>query len=337
MSARWRAAARTSSPSRPRALVLIGCLPLLATLLLHAAMAADPPGGARRVDATQARREGVALDLVPHFERPSALLEVRPVEAAMGVPRVLDVAAEAGSAAVASGVGRTVDRLTVAYVDGSQLQVPVEGLLDATFAADDSWLAVVDGAGRLWRLNLDDGALRAIADGPFLQAPLVEADGSILVLAVPSVEAPFRSRLVRVSPSGSVARVSDEALVYDAQQLTDGSLAIVAHRPGGTVVRRADGASEATVIDLGPDAVNVSVSTDGGTVAYQRGAEAFVRVDGQQARSLGPGSNPIVAPDGSAILLSREGGRVLVSPSGAEMASLPAAIALLDCGQGCGS
>jgi hypothetical protein len=134
-----------------------------------------------------------------------------------------------------------------------------------------------------------------------------------------------------------VARVSDEALVYDAQQLTDGSLAIVAHRPGGTVVRRADGASEATVIDLGPDAVNVSVSTDGGTVAYQRGAEAFVRVDGQQARSLGPGSNPIVAPDGSAILLSREGGRVLVSPSGAEMASLPAAIALLDCGQGCGS
>jgi hypothetical protein len=265
------------------------------------------------------------------------MLEVRPVEAAQGLPQVVDVAGDAGSAAVAPGIGSQVGTLTVAHADGSQLQVPVEGLLDATYATDGSWLAVVDGAGRLWRLNVDDGALRPIADGPFLQAPLVEADGSILALAVPSVEAPFRSRLVRVSPAGSVARVSEEALVYDAQLLADGSLAIVAHRPGGTVVRRLAGASEATVIDLGPDAVNVSVSSDGGTVAYQRGAEAFVRIGGQQARSLGRGSNPIVAPDGSAILLSREGGRVLVSASGAELGSLPAAIALLDCGQECGS
>jgi hypothetical protein len=248
---------------------------------------------------------------------------------------VVDVAADAGSAAVTPGIGREVRMLTVAHADGSQLQVPIEGLLDAAFATDDSWLAVVDGAGRLWRLNVDDGALRAIADGPFLQAPVVEPDGSILALAVPSVEAPFRSRLVRVSPDGSVVRVSDEALVYDAQQLADGSLAIVAHRPGGTVVRRLAGTSEATVIDLGPDAVNVSVSADGDTVAYQSGAEAFVRIGGQQARSLGPGSNPVVAPDGSAILLSRDGGRVLVSTSGTEMASLPAAIALLDCGQEC--
>jgi hypothetical protein len=337
MSARWRASTRTAAQPRLRALALIGCLPLLATLLLHAAMAADPPGGARLLDAAQARREGVALDLLPHLERRSAILEVRPVEAAQGTPRVVDVAADAGSAAVTPGIGREVRMLTVAHADGSQLQVPIEGLLDAAFATDDSWLAVVDGAGRLWRLNVDDGALRAIADGPFLQAPVVEPDGSILALAVPSVEAPFRSRLVRVSPDGSVVHVSDEALVYDAQQLADGSLAIVAHRPGGTVVRRLAGTSEATVIDLGPDAVNVSVSADGDTVAYQSGAEAFVRIGGQQARSLGRGSNPIVAPDGSAILLSREGGRVLVSASGAELGSLPAAIALLDCGQECGS
>ncbi len=337
MSARWRAAARSPVLPSARALALISCLPLLATLMLHAALAADPPGAARRLDAAQARREGVAVDLVPHLERRTAILEVRPVEAAMGIPRVLDVADQAGSAAVAAGIGREVGTLTVAQADGSQLQVPVEGLLDATFAPDDSWLAVVDGAGRLWRLDADDGALVTIADGPFLQAPVVEADGGILALAVPSVEAPFRSHLVRVSPSGSVERLSDEALVYDAQPLADGSLAIIAHRSGGTVVRRLAGVSEATVIDLGPDAVNVSISSDGGTVAFQSGAEAFVRIGGQQPRSLGPGANPIVSPDGSAILLSRDGGRVLVDPDGSEVASLPAAIALLDCGEECGS
>lgn len=264
------------------------------------------------------------------------MLEVRPVDPAMGVPRVLDVAREAGSAAVAAGIGREVGTLTVAGADGSQWQVPVNGLLDATFAPDDSWLAVVDGAGRLWRLGMEDGIPRPVADGPFLQTPLVEADGGILALAVSSVEAPFRSQLVRVGATGTVEQVSDEELVYDAQLLADGSLAVVAHRPGGTIVRRIAGASEATVMDLGPDAVNVSFSFDGATVAFQSGGEAFVRIAGQQARSLGPGSNPTVSFDGSGILLSRDGGRVLVDPSGTELAAVPAATALLDCGE-CGS
>jgi hypothetical protein len=251
----------------------------------------------------------------------------------MGVPRLLDVARQAGSAAVAAGIGREVGTLTLALADGSQLQVPVDGLLDATFAPDDTWLAVVDGAGRLWRVGVDDGEVRQVAEGPYLQAPLIEADGSILALAVSSVEAPFRSHLVRVGATGLVERVSEEELVYDAQLLEDGTLAVVAHRPGGTVVRRVVSGSEATVMDLGPDAVNVSFSSDGATVAFQSGGESFVRIAAQQPRSLGPGSNPVVSPDGSAILLTRDGGRLLVDASGTEIANLPAATALLECGE----
>jgi len=337
MSARWRAPARPPAMEpRVPALALLSLLPLLAAVLLHTASAADAPSGARRLDPDQARREGVALELVPRLEAVAAMLEVRPVDAGMGIPRVLDVARQAGTAAVATGIGREIGVLTLAHADGSQLQVPVEGLLDAAFAPDDTWLAVVDGSGRLWTLGLDDGALRPVSDGPFLQAPLVEDDGSILALAVSSVEAPFRSHLVRVGPTGAVERLSAEELVYDAQLLADGSLAVIAHRPGGTVVRRIARGSEATVMDLGADAVNVSLSTDGGIVAWETAGETFLRMAGQAQRSLGRGSSPVVSPDGRGVLLTRDGGRVLVDPEGTELAALPAATTLLECGE-CGS
>jgi hypothetical protein len=153
---------------------------------------------------------------------------------------------------------------------------------------------------------------------------------------VSSVEAPVRSHLVRVGPTGAVERLSAEELVYDAQLLADGSLAVIAHRPGGTVVRRIARGSEATVMDLGADAVNVSLSTDGGIVAWETAGETFLRMAGQAQRSLGRGSSPVVSPDGRGVLLTRDGGRVLVDPEGTELAALPAATTLLECGE-CGS
>ncbi len=333
MSARWRAPARSPAAGRFRALALVTLLPLVATLLVHAASAADPPSAVRYLDAAEARREGVALELVRHLDRAVATLEVRPVEPNPARPRLLDLAHAAGSAAVAEGIGPQVATLVLARADGSQLQVPVEGLLDATFAPDDAWLAVVDGTGRLWQLRADDGSLQLIADGPFLQAPLVEAGGGVLALAVSSVEAPFRSHLVRVAPGGSLERLSVEDLVYDAQRLADGSLAVVAHRPAGTVVRRIVGGEETAHLDLGPDAVNVSISADGAVVAWETEGEAFVQVAGQERRGLGAGSNPRVSPDGRGILLGRDGGTVLVDPTGAELAALSADTALLDCGE----
>lgn len=338
MSARWRAPARRPGTGHgARVLSLTTLLSLLAVLTVHAVSATDPPPAARRLDAAEARSEGVALDLVPHPEVPVPVLEVTPVDPGAARPRLLDIAGSAGSAAVSDGIGREVQTLVLAHADGSQLRVPVEGLMDATFSPDEAWLALVDGVGRLWHLRTDDGAMHHVADGPFLNVPLVEADGSILALAVPSVEAPFRSRLVRVSADdGSVEPISDEGLVYAAQRLADGGLAVVAHRPGGTVVQRLAGDTASTVIELGEDAVNVSVSADGAVIAWETAGEAFLRVAGQAPRHLGVGRAPLVSADGWGILLQQDERSVLVDPAGRQIADLSSASGLVQCA-GCGS
>ena len=337
MSARWRATARRPAAGHgSRFVALAALLTLLSLLTVHAVSATDPPPAARRLAAEEARSEGVALDLVRHPQVSDSVLDVTPVDAGAPAPRLLDIAATARSAAVSDGIGREADILVLANADGSQLRVPVEGLLDATFAPDEAWLAVVDGVGRLWHLRTEDGGMRHLADGPFLRAPLIEPDGSVLALAVPSIEAPFRSRLVRVSADVSVAPLSDETLVYAVQRLADGALAVVAHRPGGTVVQRIDGHQESTAAELGGDAVNVSVSSDGSVIAWENAGRAFLRVAGQEPRSLGAGTAPLVSADGWNILLQQDTGSILVDPAGRQLMELSSAAGLVDC-VGCGS
>ena len=58
-----------------------------------------------------------------------------------------------------------------------------------------------------------------VAAGPFTGQPAIEADGSVLALRVPSVEAPYRSELVRVAPDGTDHALTDESLVYGVQPL----------------------------------------------------------------------------------------------------------------------
>jgi hypothetical protein len=338
MSARLRAPARRPGAGHgARVLSLTALLSLLAVLTVHTVSATDPPPEARHLDAAEARREGVALDLLRHPEVRVPVLEVTPVDPAAARPRLLDISGTAGSVAVSEGLGREVETLVLAHADGSQLRVPVDGLMDATFSPNEAWLALVDGVGRLWHLRTADGAMQHLDDGPFLRVPLVEADGSILALAVPSVEAPFRSRLVRVSADGgSVEAISDEELVYAVQRLADGGLAVVAHRPGGTVVQRLEGRTASIVTDLGEDAVNVSVSADGAVIAWETAGQAFLRVAGQEPRHLGAGRAPLVSADGWGILLQQDERSVLVDPAGRQLVELSSAAGLLDC-SGCGS
>lgn len=340
MSATRRATARPPTLGlRSRALALITLAPIAATLLVHAASAADPPPAARRLDAAEARRAGVALQLVARADLAESLVEVRPEpgSSAAGIAaaaRLLDVTADGTYAATAPGIGPDVGSLVVARSDGSQLEVPVDGLLDAAFAPDASWLAVIDGAGMLWAVAAEDGATRRLADGPFVAAPLVEQDGAVLALAVSSVEAPFQSILVRVSPDGSVARISDEDLVYGTRELADGSLAVIAHRPSGTIVQRLADRRASPHADLGPDAVNVSVSEDGRVIAWQRRGEAIVRVGDEPPRAIGTGSVRAVAPDGSAVLLQRDSDLVLLGLDGTRIATFASQAGFARCG-GC--
>jgi hypothetical protein len=304
--------------------------------VIHAASAADPPPVARRLDPAAARRAGVALELVPHPELPARVLEVRPGAGGAFAGRILEAAPDGASVALAHALGDPVAGLVLARADGSQLRVELDGVLDATFAGDAASLAVVDGLGRLWRVDAGSGAAQAIADGPFVSAPVVRDDGTILALAVPSVEAPFRSRLTRVSPGGDVEVISDEELVYGASPLADGSLAVIAHRPAGTAVLRLDQGAAVLHADLGPDAVNVSLSADGSVIAWESAGQAFARGRAGEVLEIGPGSRPQLTSDGSGILLERDGGSVLVDLDGRVLASLPAA-AVIGCGGGCES
>jgi hypothetical protein len=264
----------------------------------------------------------------------STLVEVLGAGGARFAGALLDLAPGGAAAAIADAVGPAATTLALARGDGSQLQVAVDGVLAATFSGDGGRLAVVDGRGGLWSLDAAAGQLRQIADGPFVDAPLVEADGSILALAVPSVEAPYQSRLVRVFPDGTQETISTEELVYDVSPLADGGLALVVHRPGATQVRRLAVDGSTLAADLGPDAVNVSLSADGRTVAWERAGRVFVRAN-EHVVDLGDGARPLVAPDGATVLVRLEDAARVVDLEGRELLGVAAASGFASCAGGC--
>lgn len=337
MSTQRRATARApSSLTRLRAAAAaLALLPLVATLLLPGA-SAEPPAGVSLLGPAQARRAGLALELVRHPELPVNVVEVRHAapRPTSVVHTLLDVA-EDGAAALADQFGLDPATLIVAHPDGSQLRAAVRGLIAAEFAPDGSWLAVVDGAGALLRLEADDGESALLAPGPFMGPIVIEPAGTLLALAVSSVQAPFRSRLVRVDPAtGEMLTMLDEELVYGAQLLSDGGIGVVAHRPSGTVVLRSADGSATVLADLGAGAVNVSLSGDARVMAWEQSGEIVVRPEaGASSRTLGSGSNPRVAPDGSAVLFEQAGKAVLATLDGVPLARLSSATAFASCGR----
>lgn len=318
-----------------RAIALAALLPLLAMLIVNATSAADPAPTVRRLDAGAARRDGVAVAL-RRMPGPPAILEVRAADGTQFAGRLLDVSPDGASAALADAPGPAAAILAIARADGTQLRVEMAGLLAATFSPDGGQLAAIDGGGRLWAVDTATAQARPVADGPFIDAPLVEPDGTVTALAVSSIEAPHRSQLVSVDPSGTISVLSDEQLVYDAARLADGTLVAVAHRPGGTILVMAGDGRRSATIDLGPDAVNVSFSSDGAVIAWESAGRIFVRSAAGTPAEIGAGSEPVVAPDGAAILVRRDGASTLVEMDGNEIARFSAASAFIDCA-GCPS
>ena len=302
----------------PRIAVL-AAIPLVLALLVTGIASADPPSAVVRLSGAEATRTGAAIRIGRQAVRGATLVEVEPAEAGASL---LAVSAAGETVALADRIGELSGELTLVTADGSQLRVPFPGLLGATFATDGAWLAVVDGRGALWRLEVASGRRDRLLDGPFIGSPVVADDGSLLLLAVPSVEAPYRSQLVRAEPETGVAQlVSDEALVYGAFPLDGGDLGIVAHHATGTVVRRLTDAGERPLLDLGTGAVNVAVSR-AGLVAFERAGQGVFIVAGAgfTPRSLGMGSKPCFDPAGSAVLVRREGERVALALDGTVLA-----------------
>lgn len=322
-------------PTLPRAplLALALLLPMTATLALRAGSLADPGNAPLRLTAEQARRAGLWLDLRRPAGLPAALIALhdppRPFPSA--APTILAASRDGLLVAVAVRRGQDPTTLVLSDAEGGQLRVPFGGLLAASFAPDATWLAATDGVGRLWQVETTDGAVSLLSDGPFTGRVVAESTGSVLALAVPSVEAPFRSRLVRIAPDGAVATLSDEELVYDVQPLEGDGLAIVAHRPSGTALLRLAAGAAAMIAELGPDAVSVSVSRDLGVLAWERSGDVFVRrADGASLR-IGPGTNPRVSGDGAVVLVDVPDGTAAYDPDGEPLTRFDDPVLLLEC------
>jgi len=327
-----------------RVAALTSLAAMLAIIASHA-HSADGAGTARRLTPLDARRAGVVVDLVRAEVAGHQLVQARlPQSDAEGgadaARRLLAIRSDGGTVAVADRIAADHATLTLAQADGSQLQVELPGLIAAGFAVDGTWLAVVDGRGALSRVDAATGERDAIADGPFLGPLTVTAAGDVILQRVASVEAPFRSTLVSVDPvDGMLEARSGEELVYGATLLDDGSLAIVAHRPEGTQVRRIgpDGQDE-LLADLGAGAVNAAVSPDASHVAWERHPDGVLVLDigsGQITRIVG-GSQARFSPDGTALLVMIGDRAQLVGLDGRRLADLdgPAA-AFVPCAPSC--
>jgi len=312
--------ARRQLPGAPRILVLTA-LPFILAMLFSGIASADLPPGVERLSPADAERSGSIIRLTRRSVQGSTLVGVQPPSAGMSL---LAVSQDGDAIALADRVGELSGALTLAAADGSQLRIALPGLLAATFAPDASWLAVIDGRGALWRVDAALGGRELIADGPFIGSPVMAADGSLLILAVPSVEAPYRSSLVRVAPETGVATVlSANELVYAAFPLDDGDMAVVAHEVTGTVVDRVGRAGERRLADLRAGAVNVNVAGDGGIV-FEVAGEGIYLMDlpGSAPHSLGDGTRPCFAPDGASVLVLRGQERVALNLDGSPLAEV---------------
>ena len=318
MSASQGALSRRHPRGDPH-IVAIAALPIVTALLVAGLASAEPQSGVLRLSAGDADRAGSSIRLVREAVAGSTLVEL---DSPPQGSTLLAVRPDGRVVAVADRVGELSGVLTLAADDGSQLSIPFPGLLEATFASDGSWLAVIDGRGALWQLAAASGERKLLLDGPFIGSPVIADDGSLLLLAGPSVEAPFQSHLVRAKPESGVAqRVSDEELVYGAFPLDGGALAIVAHDSGGTIVRRVTDGGDAPPLDLGVGAVNVTVARNG-LVAFERVGEGIFVVDGpgSPTRGIGAGSRPCFARDGTSLLVQRDGQRVALGVDGSVLA-----------------
>lgn len=318
MSSYKGALARRDLTGNPRIAVYLA-LPLILGLLALSVMSSELPPGVARVSAAEAERTGTAIRLIRQPVGGSTLVRVEAPATGMSL---LAVSADGTKVALADQLGEASGSLTLVEADGEQLLIPMQGLLAASFATDASWLAVIDGRGALWQVDATSGRAAMLAEGPFIGSPIIEDDGSLLVLAVPSVHAPYQSRLVRVAPAtGTVAVLSAQELVYAAFPLDDGDLAVVSHDPGGTAVSRLTDEGESLLVELGVGAVNAAVAANG-RIAFERSPDGVLVIDQPDSalRSVGIGSRPCFSPDGTSLLVHRGDRTLALDINGAILA-----------------
>jgi hypothetical protein len=304
---------------------------------------AGPPPAVTALDEASIRAAGRTIALPTVTVKGVQLLN--PTGPGLAPPARILAAAPDGSAVAVSRVDRgQVGPLTIAWEDGSQLDVELPGVRGAAFDASGAWMAVVDLAGALWGVDAQNGAASRLSDGPFGSAPVVLADGRVLAIRLSSVDAPTWAAAVIVHPtSGEESLVassigSQDQLVYQATPLSDGAIALVRHRTGGGVTLakvQADG-SEAWLADI-EEAPTVAISPDGQWLAWAASGRVHISaIDrGRLTRDLGAGTSVRFSVDGSLVLVfSTSATRVADLNGNAVTEAGPAACWLGD-GRGC--
>lgn len=310
--------------------ILVGGL----TLGSAVAQQASPSDGG----AAGALRPG-SVHLVSRNDVAPGLSELRFDDAVAGTPgadQLLAVGPDGAMAAVASQIGPDPASLVLVSTSGRQDELVMPGLIGAGFAPDGSWVAVIDGSGSIWHVSADGASAQPWIDGPFIGQPIVEADGSVIALRVSSIEAPIRSRLVRIGPDGSVSQLADDELVYGAQLMADGSIAYAAHHGSRLVMMRLSRGRPAQLADLGEDAIHAQLSPNADAVAFERHGGVFLQpTGGGGAAFVADGAKPRFAPDGRSILVDEPDGSAMFSRDGGALAGLAWQAAFARCVKEC--
>jgi hypothetical protein len=340
--------------TRLRAAVPVLIVMTLASLTGAQLVSADPPPTARTMTADEARASGSEVSVTRHAERGGQVLELALPSASAGTAAAaLPVTERArreaarflsaspnGAIATADAVGDPEAGLAVTLADGSQAHTALAGVAGAAFAPDGSWLAAVDGPGRLWRVDPQTGSATQIAAGPFTGSVSFLRTGELLLVKAASIDSIFPSVVVRfdVATRRAAAVDTEDGFVFSATQLADGSVAVVAHVFGGGVaVRRVAAGSSELAASLNPDAIDASLSADGSRIAFSAaGATYLLDVASGTTRGIGRGEMPRLAADGSSVLVLRDGGSILLGADGTELDRFATAtVGWVICGEGC--
>jgi hypothetical protein len=328
---------------RPRVLLLagaaIGGVALLFVVLASPQVRAGPPPAVTTRDAASVRVAGDQVTLVARSVDGATLVEPR---SAGGPPLPAALAPDGLAMAFSPVRAGHAGPLVIARADGSQLDVALPGLRGAAFSPDGEWLAAVDLAGSLWRVEAATGAASLLAEGPFGPDPTVLPDGRVLAVRLSSVEAPIWAAAQLVDPLTGVAttveagRAEQDQLVYQAAALVDGSLSLVRHRVGGAmdVIRVTDDGSPSTVATL--KATSVAVSPTGERLAWAwDGSIRLDRPDDAAPFVLSAGSAARFSPDGAFLLVFGDRRTSVYDLAGALRAEAGETACWLGDGRGC--
>jgi hypothetical protein len=175
----------------------------------------------------------------------------------------------------------------------------------AAFSPDGRMLAVVDGAGALWTVDVASATpTRVATSGPFGRSVRFGDAQHLYVQVVGSVEIPIPSHIAVVHlADGAVTILADDPAAFGPRPLDDGSVAYLHLNDDGTYVARR----------LGPSGVVTDIAQVGfahggvdvswlGAVAFSDGATTqLVTEAGALPRTLGAGASPRFARDGLAL------------------------------------